>query len=72
MGLGHWNGKRHQPITPFEGSWAHQQASNRGASAAARGIPYDQNPFQRGTDQHLAWSQAHNGFRANIALKETT
>lgn len=29
MGYGPWDGKRHQPITPWHGSWAQQQEQQR-------------------------------------------
>jgi hypothetical protein len=58
------------PITPWKGSWAHSMASDRGMNAAYRGEPYDSNPYRRGSPEHLAWSEAHNGARANRILKE--
>lgn len=69
MGLGRWNGKRNEPITRWENSWAHKQAVQRGMSAAYRGVPYSSNPFVRGTPAHLAWSEAHNGARANAIIR---
>lgn len=64
MGLGRWNGKRHLPITPWEGSWAQRLACSRGVNAAHRGEPYGSNPYPPGSPSHLAWSQGHNGGRA--------
>lgn len=29
MGLGKWSGKRHLPITPYEGSWVWQEGWRR-------------------------------------------
>lgn len=57
------------PITKWERSWAHQIATDKGMRAGYRGDSYDSNPYPRGTPSHLAWSQGHNGARANAALK---
>lgn len=64
MGLGQWNGKRHLPISSWEGSWAQKMATQQGRSAAHRGIPYTSNPHPEGSLSRLAWSQGHNGARA--------
>lgn len=47
-----------------------ERASNMGITAAVRGIPYGQNPYTQHHQQRekLAWSQAHNGMRARMAL----
>jgi hypothetical protein len=51
------------------GDRAVEVARSRGMSAAYRGEPYASNPFLRGTAECLAWSQAHNGARANAILR---
>jgi hypothetical protein len=69
MGLGVWNGKRHLPITPIENSWAYKLNFQRGMTAAYNGRPYSENPYRHGTTEHLAWSQGHNGARANALYR---
>jgi hypothetical protein len=44
-------------------------AASKGASAAYRARPYDANPYVRNTQEHLAWSVAHNGARVGEATR---
>lgn len=48
--------------------WVLGRAKNAGRTAAVHGKPYSANPFDRQTqpEQHLAWSEAHNGMRARL------
>ena len=67
MGHGHSNPGRAR--RELQRDIAEDRASREGADAAAKGIPYDQNPYtQMGQfREKLAWSTAHNGMRARMA-----
>jgi hypothetical protein len=44
------------------------QARQQGATAAYRGLPYSSNPYPRGSETHLAWSQGHNNGRVTPVM----
>lgn len=45
-----------------------ERAANAGATAAVNGVPYSDNPHGSNPELKLAWSQAHNGMRARLAM----
>lgn len=46
---------------------------SEGQMAAAKGKKYDENPYEKGTKDHLEWSKGHNQARAKkLSLKEGT
>lgn len=61
-------GSRRQ-TRPVRPNLAAERAASQGMTAAYEGKPYASNPHPRGTPEHLAWSQAHNGARANAILR---
>ena len=44
-----------------------KQHYNEGSMAAVKGIKYDANPYEKGTQEHLDWSKGHNDLRAKRA-----
>lgn len=44
------------------------RAADAGATAAVNGVPYADNPHGSDPELKLAWSQAHNGMRARLAM----
>lgn len=70
MGLGKWDGTRHRPITPYAGSWAHEQATMRLISQL--GIDGQHERFTRKAWMHaLAYAKdiKHNYWEW-VALQE--
>lgn len=45
-----------------------ERAADAGATAAINGVPYADNPHVSDPELKLAWSQAHNGMRARLAM----
>lgn len=45
-----------------------ERAADAGATAAVNGVPYADNPHGSDPELKLAWSQAHNGMRARLAM----
>jgi hypothetical protein len=45
----------------------HPVSFANGQIAASKGHRYGDNPHVRGSEQHLAWSQGHNEWRATMA-----
>jgi len=44
-----------------------KQHYNEGSMAATKGVKYDENPYEKGTQEHLDWSKGHNDLRAKRA-----
>lgn len=38
-----------------------------GGKAATQGLKYSENPYEKGSEEHLSWSQGHNDMRAKTA-----
>lgn len=49
-------------------SLAIERAANAGATAAVNRVAYSKNPHRDDPELRLAWSQAHNGMRARLAM----
>lgn len=45
-----------------------ERAANAGATAAVNKVPYGDNPHAADPELKLAWSEAHNGMRARMAM----
>lgn len=45
-----------------------ERAASAGATAAVEGVPYGDNPHRNDPELKLAWSEAHNGMRARLAM----
>lgn len=41
---------------------------NEGSRAAAEGLEYSKNPYERGSEEHLSWSKGHNDLRTKKAM----
>lgn len=44
-----------------------KQHYDEGSMAATKGIKYDANPYEKGSQEHLDWSKGHNDLRAKRA-----
>jgi len=45
-----------------------ERAASAGATAAVNRVPYGDNPHEGDPELKLAWSEAHNGMRARLAI----
>jgi hypothetical protein len=45
-----------------------ERAADAGATAAVNRVPYGDNPHAGDPELKLAWSEAHNGMRARLAM----
>ena len=57
------SGKMH-PVTIKQDVPVKEGAKEEGEMAAAKGKKYGENPYEKGTQDHLDWSKGHNSSRA--------